>query len=170
MEVLEVTNNKRTTVLMVVGLLALILIIVSSIFIFSSINGKQADYLLYSNKYPNLTVIAENEGTILNGTTTIKSINNDFKLMGEFENNVFISGSIILEEKDAIYHLEGTFEDFNLKDGKIIITTKDKMIEKTGTFIDNKLDGIGSMLITDLNTDETLFYYAGKFENDTPIY
>ena len=164
------TNNKRTTVLMVVGLLALILIIVSSIFIFSSINGKQADYLLYSNKYPNLTVIAENEGTILNGTTTIKSINNDFKLMGEFENNVFISGSIILEEKDAIYHLEGTFEDFNLKDGKIIITTKDKMIEKTGTFIDNKLDGIGSMLITDLNTDETLFYYAGKFENDTPIY
>ena len=170
MEVLELKDNKKTTILMIGGLAATILIIISLVFAFSSIESKKADYLLYSNKYPNLTIIAENEGTILNGTTTIKCTNNDFKLLGEFRDNVFVSGSIIVQEKDVTYHLEGSFENFNIKDGTIKIFTKDKTIEKKGTFVDNKLEGTGSMLIKDTNTNETLFYYAGKFENDTPIY
>ena len=163
-------DSKRKTIIMISSLLLLIIAIILVFTLFSNVNTSKKDYEINSNLYPNLVLIRDYEGTKLHGETTIKSTNNDFKVMGMFNDGVFVSGSIVLKQDGVLYNLEGTFNNFNLQEGKMIITTEDKQIEKTGTFIDNKLDGIGSMLIKDIMTDEIIFYYAGTFESDMPIY
>ena len=166
---MELTQKNKLYILSGILVILVIATIILCINIFKS-PANDTSYNINSSYYPVLNISSELVDNKLNGYTVIKSDNNDFKVTGTFENGVFKEGNISLKNNNIEYYLDGSFENFNLKDGKMTIITEDKIIIKSGLFIDNKLDGTGSIKIEDKNTGEVLFHYAGKFENDKPIY
>jgi len=162
---------QKNKVYIIIGLL--IVSIITAIIICTSLLKPSSDdttYDINSTFYPTLKISGELLDDKLNGYTVIESENNDFKLTGTFKDGVFKEGNISLINKNVEYYLEGSFNNFNLQEGDITIITEDKIITKSGFFIDNKLDGTGFIKIQDKQTGEVLFNYAGKFENDKPIY
>lgn len=154
----------------VLGILVIISVI-TVILIFTNQPQKDSDiYNLNSSIYPALEAISELRDNKMDGYTVIRSENNDFRLTGTFKEGIFIKGNISMTNNNIEYYLNGEFENFNLKNGEMKIITEDKIIYKNGLFVDNKLDGTGSIKIEDKETGEVLFHYAGKFENDMPIY
>lgn len=167
-EVLKMNRDKK---ILWGSIIAIFVLFVGIISIISKLDTtqKQEEFILNSEKF-NLTYISDIKENKFNGETLIKSDDNRFTLNGNFVDGVFTKGYISLLDGDISYYLQGDFEDFYIKEGLIRIITKDKIITKKGTFKNNQLDGTGSIIITDKNTDEVIFNYAGKFTSDFPQY
>lgn len=163
------TKDKK---ILYASIIAIFVLIIGIIFIVSSLDStesQQDEFIINSTKF-NLAYIGSIKDSKFDGETLITSDDNNFTLNGTFVDGVFVDGYISLIDGDVSYYLQGDFEDFYIKEGLIQIRTSDKIITKKGTFKDNKLDGTGSIIITDKNTDEVLFNYAGKFASDYPQY
>ena len=164
---MEILKKNKTIV--IISIISLFLIL-SIIICFVLMPEKEEKMTLNSNIFPELDISTTLESGNITGKTLIRDANNNFILNGTFENGVFKEGTINILHDGITYVLEGTFENFNIKEGTMMIFTKDKIIIKEGFFVDNKLEGLGHIQIKDKSGDNIFFDYAGKFENDTPIY
>lgn len=160
-----IKNNKNKVI---IGALSVLIIISLAVFLY--ISATTDKYAIKSSLFDNLTYSSEIVNNNFTGNTIIRDEQNNFKVSGKFEEGVFKDGLIYLKNGETEYFLDGTFDNFNLLNGTITIVTPDKHIEKTGEFKNNQLNGTGSIKITDVNTGEVLFSYAGNFSNDYPQY
>ena len=160
-----IKNNKNKVI---VGVLSVLVILAIAIFLY--ISATTDKYAIKSSLFDNLTYSSEIVNNKFTGNTVIRDDKNNFKVSGKFEQGVFKNGLIYLKNGDTEYYLDGEFDNFDLLNGTITIITDDKIIEKTGELKDNKVNGTGSIKITDKNSGEVLFSYAGNFSNDYPQY
>lgn len=166
----DIFKDKKNLIVIGAGALLVVLCIVAIVMGNSSKKNKAPEFSLVSAIYGNMNYISDSGTNLPNGNTSISSPNRDFILNGKFQNGVFTSGYITMTNDGIDYYLDGTFEDFSLIDGTMKITTKTQEIIKTGEFTNNKLNGMGSLRITNKDTNEVEFFYAGKFKNDIPIF
>lgn len=151
--------------------LAIILIfIILSIIIFTSTIREPDNYIIKSKTFGDLSYSGETLKDKPYGNATIKNNDGSFYMKGLFEDGSFKSGYISINNPGVAIYMDGIFNNFLLQEGMLTITTETEKIEKNGTFIDNKLNGIGNIKITDIETGELKFVYAGKFKNDSPVY